>query len=372
MEMTLGEATPTIQHMDSWAYLDWPTGIMRINATNQEWLAVSETAKARHESAKLPFLGLLQPVKRSAKEVNLTEAVVHEWLHYLQICVHPYLYWFVTELAKRIQQCWPRSLKQLADLPVGIPKEILSEIKELKRLLSEHGPRQMTIETIIESEAFLLQKRTTKVGLKAQDYDDVLLTECPAWTYRNAFDIADESLGQCAFDAYPFIAALSLATNRPAQAFVALCESVGQSGARDEVIDRWSSLGEDASRIMEQLLGTLNMPGVQLMPSFDALERHDWYGPSIETLRSLVTAGKFQFVQYVRAPWLYLGSWLLGWDVPDALVPPLVFNPRDKEHMPVWIAEGRRKELAEGEKEEMRQEILLLLEVSTRLQNSAV
>jgi hypothetical protein len=215
---------------DTWGFLEWSTGVLRINATYSEFTNID----------KLP----------NDEKSSYEETISHEMFHRCQICTAGYLYNFTIGIIKRaypvvypylqsllahIKQA-PQSNENITvigfrDLwlpivenPPHPPESLLARLNDI----DEMGSDGVTIRSIVESSAYLIQKQMHINNLRAEQYRD-LVKYTPSAEYSFAYLLADSILGERAFDVFQVVAFISLCFAKPHLVFVKLCEQFKQS-----------------------------------------------------------------------------------------------------------------------------------------------
>jgi len=202
------------------AYLEWSTGILRINATQEAWRRLFE----RGGDADLP-----------PDEQELLETVTHEMFHVVQIINTGYLYQLVTQLQVEIDE-WLRSCNPPAEdddvvrafLTMPVPPELSESVRGWIAELDTPGAEAITTRAIVESSAFLVQKRIFDHHFTHDAYLKTLDDSCPSPDYRHPYDVAARYLGNATVDAYPLVACLALCTLKPAEVLAPLCEEASR------------------------------------------------------------------------------------------------------------------------------------------------
>ncbi|MDA0161326.1 hypothetical protein OM076_13695 [Solirubrobacter ginsenosidimutans] len=189
--MTWGEIVTALAVDDGVeAYLDWATGLLRINRAYDEW---------RQETPSHVF----------------AETLAHESFHLVQLATTGYGY----RLSARLFDLVRRALTATAD--VEIPPGASAEVARLLSVLDAVGPEGVTARSVLESHAYLVQKQAVWTGLTAASYDAILVS-APAPEYRTAYEFARDHLADETFTTFPLLCSLALLTADPAETFIAL------------------------------------------------------------------------------------------------------------------------------------------------------
>jgi hypothetical protein len=308
------------------AYLDWSTGILRINSSFEEWDELSSRTQD----------GTRVPQNLSSRELTLIETVTHETAHFLQIVTTGFLYSLSAKLYLKVAE-WvadatkdsphdtQASLQALAT--TDIPAHFARDAKAILSSLDTLGPREITVRSIVESGALLTQKRTHLIDLTAERYIEVLDSSSPSKEYRHAYDVAFEYLGLAAFDLFPLIVFFSLCTARPEQVFSGLCQETARRyssyGSSPKVI-HMSHFAEALSGLSAETIGTAAEAAV-------SLPEHPVYTEIVRRLNQLHAEGKISLDRYMITPH----------DVQNELIlhslRPMVFNRTSEKNWPIAL-----------------------------------
>ncbi len=184
-------------------YLDWTTGLIRINLTYEEY--------------------------KNGNDIKILDKVlttlVHENFHAHQICNSGFLYNFIVEFTYEL---WENMFAMYKDEPVlqqtfqeGI---IISKAAKdiLSRLYVKHG-KFSTID-LIESHAFLAHNLIIDRNLDYIQYDNLLTKKYPNTIYSNLFQYLKSLFGKKSFHLLPGICFVALLFNQPMKVFYLMCE----------------------------------------------------------------------------------------------------------------------------------------------------
>ena len=195
-------------------FLDWPTGLLRINYSVDEvraWLN-----------------GILEP----AKARGLEELLFHEVFHFLQISSSAYLFFWVNQLNTILVETLtdPDIITSIEAFPSRVAPDLAPHLKTLLADMDEAGPSGVTVRALVESVAFLTQARRFADGIDSgKDYLGYLSKHCPADEYRKTFDVARTQLGEeRAFAWLPLMTNMSLATKRPVVTYCNMCQELSR------------------------------------------------------------------------------------------------------------------------------------------------
>jgi hypothetical protein len=334
-----------------WAYLDWITGIIRVDADPREYEALMD----KMSGGSVPRAALTE------KEVLLLETLTHETTHLLQICTTGFLYWIAREMSDALREyLLELEPKSYEDLPRVAPESVTRRFQKFKRYIDARGPHGLTVRSLAESTAFMTQKRTHWVGLNAEDYADLLAGQ--ADEYRAAYDFAVEKLGPThAFQMCPLLTFFALCCTEPVKMFIALCERMRQELANGTHLKKnlLELRDEVASQISSSVIG---------IPHPDTNGKHLVYGPIVLSLYALNQARQFDFVQYWAKPYELDSS-----AVAEAVAPPMMFNPSSDGILVLSVSKrfspnAKRIGDPPGELSQATQVLMILHEISTRLQ----
>jgi len=274
------------------AQLDWATGIVGVNTSQQEWLRLVDRYGDKN-SAQV-----------SQRESELLETVTHELTHFLQIVTTGYLYRFAVNLYYQIG-AWISTVgkdKLSTDervrvlLKTAIPNSISKQVRATLGQLDVEGPEGLTTRAIVESSAFFVQKRVHWPEWDVKKYRRVLDDTCPAPAYRSAFDVASSILRDEALEAYSYITFLALCTDDPPRAFITLCHRTAELGLATGHVVRVGAI----SRLLDDKdwapLGTAAEQAA-------SLKEHPVYTVAVRRLDSLHGSGAISLDAYMATPY---------------------------------------------------------------------
>jgi hypothetical protein len=307
---------------DAAAYLDWGSGITRVNATIAQW----DAALSRSDDSQL-----------SLSERQLLETVTHETAHFLQIATTGYLYRFAVFLSLELRGMvedmgragglpeadWMGSL-----LAAPIPAQGAKSLRELVGEIDDPGPEGITTRAIVESGAFLVQKRAFWPDISPAAYRDVLDHQSPSHLYRSAYDVAGKWLGDESLDAYPYLAYLALCTSQPPTSFVALCQAVAERSLAKNGVLRVGAIAQLLNDSRWRVFGTASEVASWFPPV------HPVYTPPVKRLDELPTEGELSLQVYTVTPHI-LTEQLLRQGMR-----PMVFNDKSGSYeiaVPPWL-----------------------------------
>jgi hypothetical protein len=192
-------------------YLEWSSGLLRINATLEEWTAVkNRVSQTRLLDGSHPF---------DPRAASLIRAVTHEQFHFLQVITTGYPYSLACVVFIRIMQHLSaamgsdETLKQWVSLSneLAPPLDVQEKFAELD-MKSAEG---LTIRYVIESAAHLYECKSHMPGLDHQRYLDYLAAAKLPPEYRATYEAATKVVGPAAFSIFLPAAAVALCFRWP-------------------------------------------------------------------------------------------------------------------------------------------------------------
>lgn len=302
----------------TYALLDWCSGIVRINATRQEF------ERLREKTAN--------PSSLTEDEATLMEALTHECSHYFQICTMGFLYQFAVELLEEVVALLPpdaaTGLEALQKLSEQSLNRTNSRVSDLLQKIDALGPDGITVRAIAESHAYFSQKTHHYSNLSHTSYKE-MLENAPSIEYRLAYDIADAVLGDKAFDVFPVLASLALSTTAPQESFARFCRAAVNEAAPKTI--------GDTADLMQRLMVSVR---VGFYGSAELLvkkwhKKHLIYTPAVSRLHRLPPTD-FNLFAYFAAP----GS--LSVRLVSEASPLVIFNPpHDSPYsLPIFVPSG--------------------------------
>lgn len=277
-----------------WGFLEWMTGVIRINATVEE----------------------LQQFSQAPERVRLAyeETVTHEFFHCAQICAAGYPHRYASSVAKALYPVLHPYLQafsshtdleeasmHFAEAPPAIPHTLTALLESL----DEPGLDGITPREIVESAAYLVQKRTHRPELDAPRYDQMLHL-APAPEYRSAYMAAESILGERAFGLFPALSFYALCFVRPHDVFVDLCRAArrapdgGLARVAEDLARTHRCLGTAARYARDYANGTFNPFYAGHARTLTAIGR--WKRADLSTLMSAPHEWMPAFRQRLRIP----------------------------------------------------------------------
>jgi hypothetical protein len=345
MSPVLNDIASSLLLPDGWAYLDWVSGVIRVNATYDELERLRELMSTR-ESIRGRELG--------ESQVLLLETLTHEYTHYFQLCTTGYLYRVAKEFFTTLTSALPTDITSVEQLPQSVIDDVglrLDAVKH-KHLLTV-GARGLDVLSIVESAAFLVQKRYHRPELSPEEYEKALAGQ-PS-VYKKGYDIAREYLGNDAFTAYPLLASLALWTDRPVDSLVTLCAWVA---GHSQVERRQLQFGDLLTPLTSSagFIGPPWISGQRNVPEYEA---------SVRCLEKAQKTGQFSRQAYLSAQ--HQDAQVRA--IVEAL-PPVIFNAEQQPGAVgiQWPISWDKS--SPEEKIQHSQVMLLLFAISTHVQRN--
>jgi hypothetical protein len=166
----------------------------------------------------------------SDHEHDLLETLTHETVHHYQAAVTGFCYRISYEMWKLTAEAFT---KYPSILEIHQNRyEYAERLNALMQPLWAPGDQGLSSISIIESAAFLAQKRSQIAGLTATLFNDILNEDAPDTDYHLAYDIASEDLGPHALALLPLVTYLALLTSDPASVFRPLTRTFSVQASR--------------------------------------------------------------------------------------------------------------------------------------------
>ncbi|MFT3924501.1 MAG: hypothetical protein QM778_18325 [Myxococcales bacterium] len=322
------------------AYLDWPTGVVRLNATLEDL----------HAALNCPDLSQLDLGRRS-----IIEGITHEVTHAIQIATMGFPYLIAVERYALLRDCvkWP--VTNLNDLPQIPPSHVAEQLED--RLVALQAPQTDGISdlAVLEGNAVYAQFWTHYRGLNAFQLMEHL-TGLPA-CYSSAFTLCSSLLGTRAFEAFGMLSSLALCTRRPGAAFGLLCRETAKrklADPRDGTYGYLEMVNDLHVAEHIELVGT----------AAEVLERgsgHPVYAPIVMELNDLCESDGLSVLDYFAAPFERSAA------LAAASVRPFALNSEFGEQC-VWVPTNWRRDLGTKTDRNAEAEIwILLMSLSQRM-----
>lgn len=322
-------------------YLDWATGLMRLNASHNDWKRISAIADLS---------------KLQRWEQDLVQTMTHETIHFLQITTTSYLFVFAVELFNLIRRAIPDSQRDASGVAQRASPEFEAKIRAQNAALDKVGPRRVTVRSLAEGQAMLAQLRTHWCNLTPDSFLNRLFESTLPSEYWRAYTVAHDLLGDNAFEIFPSLSSIALCTKAPAEAFVTMCEAlVGKDvpHAPSEIMHECLVLANDLhKRGQIQLVGT----------SAEVVESVGWhplYSPMVATLNDL--SADFSMLDCMAAPHKIAPA------IAAAVARPVMFNPDASGDAYIHIPDNWRPDLVGSARRDEIETLVLLMIVAARL-----
>lgn len=289
------------------ADLDWATGVVRMHMSMDEWRTIMSIDE--HQ---------LDDRSRYVREV-----LTHEGLHLLHLVTTGFAY----ELSVRLLRKVAEAVENEAGLEgvYNARARYMAELEVDMLKLHQRGPDGVSALDILESTAFLVQKRAHLPGLGQNGFEQMLNEEAPTEVYRRAYDIAVDTLGADAFDHLPHVATLALATREPTAVFVPILEVFHSEGSRLG----YKRTHEAVLEMLRRRFGTLLLG--HALERLQEGHRHPILNPIMLGYNQLAMTGKLQPLTMMARPHA------MDQDLANLLFGPMIFQPRrEGEPAPIW------------------------------------
>lgn len=303
----------------TWGFLEWATGVLRINATVEE----------------IKSLDSLPDYERLGYE----ETITHEMFHLFQICTAGYLYYFATLSLREIYPLIAPYLASLINflqknpgesvttighnelwqLLMNEPPMLSANLKKYFQSIDEPGNNNITIREIVEGSAYLAQKQIHSINLTAARFSK-LLEYAPGNEYVSAYWLAESILESHTFDLFNVIAFISLCFQQPHLVFVHLCEEFKkhQIHILDDTTKPLIEKIIDHLRLSNAYLGTSDR-FVNRHPTY---KKHPFYFDALKkTVRLSADVLNTSFIELMASPQNWAGEFRKGIGMPILLNP---------------------------------------------------
>lgn len=196
-------------------YLEWGTGIIRINTDYEKWQQYCGDNSSQPPEHFRPVIA----------------TITHESYHFLQIAVTGFMYRFALSYFEAMRESISTHTgESLTDDTLyrflTNPPKVSEKVGSLLQLLHRKGPSGVTSLDIIESAAFFYEHRTHFINLTPQGYNRIIQNESPPKEYYAAYREAERVLGPEAFDKFLISTVLSLCFEEPQDIFPAVLQCV--------------------------------------------------------------------------------------------------------------------------------------------------
>ncbi len=300
--MTLNIGTALVLPPTVWGFFEWFTGMVRINMEHE-----------RFENGDL----------NETEKQELNETYYHEFFHCCQIATTGYLYYYIAQFLKEIAPLWriitEKSVEEKLTVPLMLEavfrerQEPTQNMKVLLSNLDKIGESHfITARTVIESQAFLVQKKISVPNLTHHTFIE-LLKDVPAEEYSDAYIMATEYLGNLAFGYFNAIAYCSLLFFEPQHVFEKICS--GLSGKECVEENFTGKLKDVVQKLKEQYLFLGDSDDVTSKYILNQ-EVNPFYKTSIEMLRSICEEQQMDFLSLMSRPETWLKDSITRFDLP--------------------------------------------------------
>jgi hypothetical protein len=324
-------------------YLDWTTGLMRVNTPHDTWVRIARTPD-------------LRTLHRWEQEV--VETVTHEAIHFLQIVTTGYLYDFASTLFALVRSAIGFPVRDVSDIPSHATPELAARLRSHFANLDAAGPEGITVRGLAEGQAMLAQLRTHWRSLTADEYPR-RLADLPS-EYSHAYLFSQKILGAAAFEIYPFVSSMALCTRSPVTSFVTMCHAIKARGISvilpSESPHEYLELANELHHGGEiALLGT----SVEI---FNDRPIHPVYSPMVARLNELAAVASM--LEYMAVPHR------VARPIAEAVARPAVYNRDAEGNSYIHIPDNWRPDLDRKTREDEAAALVLLMASSTRILKS--
>lgn len=304
---------------NTWGFLEWATGVLRINATSEEFKNLSS----------LP----------NYERLGYEETITHEMFHLFQICTAGYLYYFatlslkeiypliipyLTDILKLLQETPGGSVRtvghsDLWQLLVNTPPQPSKSLKMHFQSIDQPGNSNITIREIVEGAAYLVQKQTHSINLTTEGFSK-LLDYVPGNEYVSAYRLAESILGLHTFDLFNVVSFVSLCFQQPQMVFAPLCEEFKKHQIHHLDSTTKPLINEiiDHLRLKNVYLGTADW-FVNRNPTY---KKHPFYFSALKkTARLSADIFNMSFIELMATPHKWVGEFRKGIGMPILLNP---------------------------------------------------
>ncbi|MFD5861963.1 hypothetical protein [Streptomyces chartreusis] len=328
------------------AWLDWPTGLVHINATKAEWDAAAAASTGSNAPGAHPEWELL------------AQSLSHENVHFMQCVTTGYMYRWALEhfrlLADGLSELgYPfaevgDAKKALLAATEFVSRGTAEALRGHTDKLNIRGPYGLTVRHLVEAHALVLEQLIHTEPVDAQILLQRLDAVSPNADYRLAYDLCRFWLGSGrAFDLFPALVTVSLCTDSPPQAFVRLLAAADAHGLSDDAGENIDIIHRMADEVTNDLLiGS----AVEVWSERDG--EHPVYGPAVRRLNELAGTGDFSIRAFMADPVSSIEALV------DEVVRPTLFRPSEDG---VFAIQLPTKIFERGKKAEEEMQVLLLV-----------
>lgn len=287
-----------------WGYLEWFTGIIRINLDYEQFKQNGLT---------------------TFEQKGFEETLIHEFFHCCQISTTGYLYYYVSHFLKGVAPIWSGIMDKGVDMGSSMA-EILENVFEndhkfssellayLGKIDNQDVKTGVSPRDIIEGQAYFIQKSITgEINTHASFLTVINRFNIKEYTY--AYQLASDIIGEKTFSVFNKISFVSLLFLEPHIVFPVLCKKVSMSekSEQKEFRDWIKELSNEF-----YLLGDAN----EVCKRFLFNQEHNpFYSPLVHSLNDLAKALKTDLFGLMSSP----EKWYL--EHYQKLQVPMFFNP---------------------------------------------
>lgn len=286
-----------------WGFLEWTTGIIRINLSYEEYLKIGSNKLEKEE---------------------YEETLKHEFYHLLQISTSGYLYFFVTEILVDIIPFWRNAM--IGEGKGGdIFKKILLDIPELNEKMKNkfsaidiENKDGITARQIIEGSAFLFQKIHAVKDITPEKFRKEL--KYYEKDYCGSYEFMYNLIGNKAFVYLPMVSFISLCFIKPQDFFSDLCVLLVKEVSKKDLLSLEELLVlAESLREKHHYLGTpIEVEQYQYKRNYF----NPFYDRHINLIIAYCKQNKMDFFRLMCYP----SNTLKIWET-EKIVTALIFNP---------------------------------------------
>jgi hypothetical protein len=291
-----------------WGYFEWFTGMVRIN---------------------LDYKSYKRNKLSTVERLEVEETYNHEFFHCCQICTTGYLHYHVAQFLKEIAPFWRKltkdvlARKKLSLMLVEVFKEkqtITAGMMKLFSTLDKPGKsHSVTARTIIESQAYLVQKQMSDRALKHEKFIK-MLEQAPSEEYSEAYLMTAKYIGNDTFRHFHAIAYASLLFFEPQDVFEPICVHLSKLNLHEKDVASELKGIIDSLKTDNKYLGN-NEDVTNLF--FPHKEMNPFYKQSVRVLQQVCSEREIDYFGLMSDPALWLGEIITQFDLP------IIFNNGD-------------------------------------------
>jgi hypothetical protein len=221
--------------------------------------------------------------------------------------------------------------------------------------VDQPGPEGITTRAIVESAAFLVQKKANWAKLSPAAYLEVLKYYSPSPLYRSAYDLAYAVLGEDALDAYSYLSYLALCTYDPPTTFVGLCEDVAKRSLARNGALKTSAIARLLDERNWKTLGT----AAEVAAWFPPL--HAVYTPVVKELDAMHAQGGVSLDEYMITPHVLTLNLLRKGQRP------MIFNGETESSIQVVVSPTLWPAMSDKQREEEAMNLVAIAAISAKV-----